>query len=468
MSAEIMSPPSLTRWWDVPASSNPVRAAATPRMRECGPLEAPTRRHALRDALTGLGSRQALIERIARLQQRPAGRDVALIVASIDEFQALHDTLGHDVADWFLRAQASRLRDAVSPLCMLARTGNDEFALLLDGVCGADEAMAVARCIADKLALPVTTSGGRVAAAASVGVVLPGDAAGNEHRLLEQAGIALACARSHGGGALRCFEAGMLAQRSRSFALNQAIHSPEIEQQLALNYQTVVDLASGQVCGMEALLRWHLPEGGQVTPAEFIPLAERGGAILRLGAWALRQACEQMAVWRRAGLHAVPVAVNLSPRQLAQPDFVDSVFDTLDATGLPAECMHLEITETAAMGNDDAVEKLTSLADRGVRLAIDDFGTGYSCLSRLQALPIHTLKIDRSFVSRMDAGARDVAVVASIVSLARSLHMDTIAEGVETQGQADLLRALGCDRVQGYLFSRPLDGLRAGQLLRAA
>ena len=422
-----------------------------------------------RDPLTGLSSRQALIDRIdrSRLRQRPQSPGAALILAGIDNFQAINDTLGHDVGDWFLRVVASRLRDAVPPVFQLARIGGDEFAVLMDGLRNAAEAHALASRIAAAFVAPVTTAGGRITATASIGIAFQDDSL-SESRLLAHANMAMACAKAAGGHVSRVFDPSMHERRSRTFVLDQAIRQPQLEAQLALHYQPVIDVQSMTVCGMEALMRWHLPDIGPVSPCEFIPLAERDDTILRLGGWALREACRQLQAWRAAGLRTVPVAVNLSPRQLAQPDFAQGVLQLLAEHGLGPKAIALEITESAAMTDDDhARGQLALLADHGLRLSVDDFGTGYSCLSRLQTLPVHTLKVDRTFVSRLASGERDVAMVAAIVGLARSLGMDTIAEGVETQAQAELLRSLGCQRLQGFLYARPMQAEAAAGFLQA-
>jgi diguanylate cyclase (GGDEF)-like protein len=422
------------------------------------------------DALTGLANRALLVDRCTRAMRRArlGGPRMALLVLGIDRFKGINDSLGHAVGDWFLRTGADRIRAALDSTTTVARTGGDEFAILLEGLRDREESADIARRLAAAVAEPAPWSTEAVVVTTSVGIAFYPGAGADATTLLCHADIAMARAKAEGGNAVRFYDAAMSGRSVRAFTLHQRLHHALVGEQLALHYQPIVQLDDMKLRGMEALMRWTQSDGSSVSPGEFIPVAEQSGLIQRLGDYALRRACGQIAAWRDAGFATVPVSINVSPRQLSHADITDSLLGTLDECGIAPESVQLEITETSAMcDDDDAVGKLRRLADRGLRVAIDDFGIGYSSLSRLQKLPVHTLKIDRIFTSELRPGAPVVAVVAAIVTLARALGLETVAEGVETHEQLQMLQSLGCDRCQGYLISRPVAGAEAGRLLGA-
>jgi diguanylate cyclase (GGDEF)-like protein len=420
------------------------------------------------DEVTGLANRALLLKRAARAMRaaRIGRRQLAVMAVDIDDFKGINASLGQEVGDWYLRQCARRVQANVHLGHTVARIGGNEFAVLLDGVRDRAQAAALARRVLDALAQPACFGNETIVATSSAGLGFFPDDGADEHTLLGRASIAMACAKAEGGRGLRIYDAAMANRSVRIFTLGQKLHGALGSDQLHLHYQPIVRLDGMRVHSMEGLMRWTQPDGTSISPADFIPIAEQTGMIHRLGDQTLRAACAQIGAWRGAGLCTVPVAVNLSPRQLARPDFVDGVFGALEDTGIGPECIELEITESLAMADDeDALPKLQRLADRGVRLAIDDFGTGYSSLSRLRKLPVQVLKIDRSFTRELQHDAQQVAVVAAIVALARALGLSTIAEGVETHEQLDILGSLGCDLCQGYLISRPVSGSDAQRIL---
>ena len=302
----------------------------------------------------------------------------------------------------------------------------------------------------------------------SIGISLYPDDGIQLRELMSNADSAMYHAKKMGRGNYQFFAPEMHAAAGKRMALEKDLRRALDQQEFVLHYQPKVDVVTGDVASMEALVRWHSPERGLVPPNDFIPLAEETGMIIPLGAWVLREACRQNRAWQLAGLPALRVAVNLSARQFRQNNFPEFVADVLASTGMSASCLELEVTESVVMDNPkDAALTLERLHALGIKISVDDFGTGYSSLSYLKQFPLDTLKIDRSFVREITSDADDAAIVKSIISLAHSLRLDVIAEGVETGEQLDYLRELGCDHYQGYLCSKPLSALEFEKLMRA-
>jgi diguanylate cyclase (GGDEF)-like protein len=442
-------------------------ATASRRLRE----QARRNEHqAMHDALTDLPNRLLLQQRVERALAagHGDGRLVALVLLDMDRFREVNDTLGHRHGDALIMEMADRLRQHVGPDGTVARLGGDEFAVLLTDLGDATAAVAAAESIRLALHAPVTVGGVTLAVEASAGVsTSPGDAT-DASSLLQHADVAMYVAkRGHRGVALYDpADDEHSPDRLQLLAdLARAIDADE----LVLHYQPKCDLA-GAVRGVEALVRWQHPTRGLLPPAEFVPAAERTGLIHPLTEVVLAAAARQARAWFDAGT-PIPVAVNVSTRSLLDPGFAERVLAHLAAHRTPPELLGLEITETTIMEDPDrALAVLSRLADARIRLSIDDFGTGYSSLAYLKALPVHELKIDRSFVAAMTSSERDHVLVASTVALGHRLGLDVVAEGVEDEATRDALAGLGCELAQGYLFSRPApaEALVAGRDLPLA
>jgi diguanylate cyclase (GGDEF)-like protein/PAS domain S-box-containing protein len=445
-------------------------------------LERELARRASHDPLTGLLSRPLLRRRIGLALDRAvrSGYACALLLLDLDGFKVINDSLGHLSGDQVLVAVAALLRECLRPNDTAARLGGDEFAVLLevDGgeTTAAARAVGVAERVCQALQAPVSVEGAPVTVSASIGirVAAPGPSAGaadapgaggegeraGPEELLRDAETAMYFAKTHGGGAWQVFDEPMrtavLARRDVEADLRQAVDN----QVFTLRYQPVIDLASGHVAGFEALVRWRHPERGLVMPEEFIAIAEEIGVIVPLGRWALETACQALRDWQER-FPSEPrrwVAVNLSVRQLQQPDLLDDVAAALASAGLDAGDLVLELTETVfADDAEEIVARLAALRQLGVHVAIDDFGTGYSSLGYLRRLPVDTLKVAKPFVDGLRRGAAEAALVRAIVRLGSTLQLRVIAEGVEEARQAAELAALGCGFAQGFHFGRPLD-----------
>jgi diguanylate cyclase (GGDEF)-like protein len=419
---------------------------------------------AMHDPLTGLPNRQLFHNRVVlALTDMQVGTDgestedqatLAVMLVDLDRFKAVNDTLGHPVGDGLLRLVSKRLRAVLRPRDDVARLGGDEFALLISPAPDEGSLIQLATRIVDVLGRPYLIDGHLVNIGASVGVALaPRD--GREHsQLLRSADLALYQAKKAGRGTFSVFEPELdvraLAKRSLEIDLRKALALREFE----LYYQPQIDLDTDQVVGFEALLRWRHPERGMVPPADFIPLAEEIGLIVPIGEWVMREACCAATHWPSG----VSVAVNVSPHQFTDTArLANTVARSLAASGLPGSRLEIEITESALLGNEEAVlAVLHRLRSMDVRIAMDDFGTGYSSLSQLHSFPFNKIKIDRSFVADREDVAGQNAIIRAITALGTSLGMSTIAEGVETADQLARIRAEGCTSAQGYLMSRPV------------
>jgi len=435
-------------------------------------LAAELGRRASIDPLTGLANRAALSRRLGEALAGfdPPGPAPALLLLDLDDFKTINDSLGHSCGDEVLRVVAERLRGCRQPGDLAARLGGDEFAVLVPEV--ADEAEAVARGeqMAAILRTPVTVSGREVLARASVGVRLAREGDEDPERLLRDADMAMYAAKAAGRAGVRVFDTAMHTRAVQRLDFEAALRRAVIRQQFTVRYQPVVELADGRLAGLEALVRWDHPEWGLVMPGEFVALAEDTGLIVPIGRWVLHAACQAARDWqRRFPLQPPPfLSVNLSVRQLQQPDLMEDVAGALDASGLdPGELM-LEITESVlAADQQTMLERLAGLRAIGVHLAIDDFGTGYSSLAYLKNLPVDTLKLAKPFVDGLLRGAEEAALTNAILRIADLLDLQVIAEGIEQPGQAEELQRLGCRFGQGFHFAHPLDQFAVEALLVA-
>ena len=413
------------------------------------------------DALTGLPNRRLLADRVevALAQAKRDGTPFALLFLNLDRFNHINETLGRDFGDRVLLDVADRIRGCVREVDTVARLAGDEFVVLANGVdeLGAETA---AWRVMDALKLPFTQGGMSFTVTASLGISLyPNDGA-VMNELVRRADAAMRDAKLAGRAAFRFHRARPDGddEHSRSrMKLDHAMRLALVQGRFRLHYQPQVDLISGAVVGAEALIRWRDPALGEISPGEFIPVAEESGFIVSIGAWVLKRAVMQAAAWVAAG-RATTVSVNVSALQFQQPGFVEEVASVLREAGLAPQWLELELTESILIQDaQDAMLRLQALAQLGVKLAIDDFGTGYSSLAYLKRFPIGRLKIDRSFVSGLPAEESDVAIVQAIIHMGRALRLQTVAEGVETEAQREFLAAAGCDLFQGYLYAPALD-----------
>ncbi len=425
---------------------------------------------ATHDPLTGLPNRALFRDRLSAslLQAERNTEKLAVLFIDLDRFKSVNDTYGHDAGDHLLKQVSERLVAGVRGCDMLARLGGDEFGCVLTGIGSPANAEKVARQILQSLSQPIALKEQRVACTPSIGIAIyPSDGA-DACLLMKHADAAMYTAKQQGRACLRFFNAKIHAEEIRRLTLEADLRHAMERGEFSIHYQPILDPETGTVKALEALLRWEHPELGMIPPLDFILLAESSGMIIPLGEWVLRTACAQNKAWQQLGLAPVRVAVNLSALQFGdENNLLSMVRAVLQETGLESRWLELEITESAAMNDPKlTIEVLTTLRDLGVRIAIDDFGTGYSSLSYLQRFPIDTLKIDRSFVKDVMVDSESAAITNSIVHLAHSLGLETVAEGVEGAGQEAYLRKLNCTYVQGYYYSRPLPADEMTVMLR--
>ena len=410
------------------------------------------------DALTSLPNRQLLGNRldqaIAAAQRHETLVGVAFL--DLDNFKTFNDSIGHAAGDQVLCTVASRMLECVRPTDTVARLGGDEFVLVMGGLGDPDELEKVISRIQAEIALPFQLDGKEYFAAASIGLaVFPRDGATAE-QLIQRADFAMYKAKEDGRGVVRTYEPTLDLRGGDRLELERALRQALIRREFTLHYQPKCDAHTGELCGVEALVRWNHPDRGVVSPIQFIAIAEQTGVIVALGEWVLEDACRQNRIWRDSGICSVPVAVNVSGIQFKQGNLLATIAGVLERTGLEPECLHLEITESVMMRDPEGfIRTLNALRAIGVRIALDDFGTGYSSLSYLKQFPIDYVKIDRSFVRDISTDPMDAGICSAIIAMAHNLGMQVIAEGVETQAQADFLRRGGCDQLQGYLVGRP-------------
>ncbi len=423
------------------------------------------------DELTGLANRSLFNERLreARERVRSGGRSLALLHINLDRFKLLNESLGHEIADQLLRHIARRLSNAMPEADTIARLSGDEFGVLFDGYSNLSSLARVTNRLLGKLRVPLSVAGHELVISASVGISLLSDSAREVSALVSQANMAMQHAKHLGGNNFQFFTQSLQASTLERLQLEIQLRRAVDEQQLQVFYQPKLCLRTGRLDSAEALVRWHHPQRGMVAPGEFIGLAEETGLISAIGEFVLRKACWQACEWQRQDMAPIRVSVNLSVHQLRQGKLVSLVRQVLEETGLSPQWLELELTESQLL---DSVEHIIAtfqqLRDLGVKLAIDDFGTGYSSLSYLRRFPVDYVKIDRAFISGLGDGTEDAAIIQAIISMAHSLGLKVVAEGVENQSQLEFLRSHGCDEVQGYLISRPIEATAmAGILLQS-
>lgn len=425
----------------------------------------------LHDALTGLPNRSLLMEHLQKALQRSHRNTnylFALLFIDLDRFKIINDSFGHAVGDRLLIAVSRILKGCTRETDTVARLSGDEFAILLEDINEFQEASAIAERLLEKLTSPIYLEDRKVFAGASIGIVIGAANYQNGTELLRDADIAMYRAKALGKGRYAVFDREMYAQTLQLSQIETDLRYAIERQEFVLHYQPIISLKNGKVTGFEALIRWQHPEKGLVYPGDFIAIAEDTGLIVPIGEWILLEACRQMRTWQEKVSSASKkhISINLSSRQIKQFDFVDKLTKILSGTGLNGQNLRLELTETMLMDRGEkTIELLGEIKAQKVQLSIDDFGTGYSSLSYLHRFPIDALKIDRSFVSPIDADGNNCEIVNTIITLAHSLGIKAIAEGVETAHQLAQLRKLGCDEAQGYFFSKPVNSQLAEAFL---
>ncbi|MCU1395300.1 MAG: hypothetical protein JWM34_3728 [Ilumatobacteraceae bacterium] len=412
---------------------------------------------ALHDDLTGLANRTLILDRLATaigIADRESS--VAVLSVDLDGFKLINEMHGHDAGDHLLTVVGQRLSEELRPSDSLGRVGADEFVIVCPRLSDETEAVAMASRVEGILAIPIDVRGTPTFVTASIGISMSVEGS-IPAQLVRDATLAMHRAKERGGDRFEIFDEGMRERTLVKLATINELRRAVENDELRLQFQPEIDFATGACSGFEALVRWEHPSRGLLAPAHFVELAEESGCIVQLGAWVLDAACRQAAEWMRQGLTIGTISVNLSTRELVQPSLVGQVSSALDRSGLDPGRLCLEITETSLMEDPDgAVSVLAALRDLGVKLSIDDFGTGYSSLQYLRRYKVDYLKIDRSFVSGLCTDVQSTAIVSSVIQLAHALELSVVAEGVEEIGQADMLRAMGCDHGQGYLWSRPV------------
>jgi diguanylate cyclase (GGDEF)-like protein len=428
---------------------------------------------AYHDALTGLPNRALFQDRLQQTiaRARRSGHYAAVFFVDLDHFKLINDTLGHHAGDQALRQIGHRLHTSLRQNDTVARMGGDEFTLILDDLRHPHDAIRVAQKVLDLVQAPMSIDGREVSMTASIGICLYPTDGETAEDLLRKSDAALYRSKAHGRNFYYLYADEIDAEMRERMELERQLRQSLSRRELSLVYQPQVDLASGEIIAIEALLRWQNPSVGIIAPSTFIPIAEESRLIVDLGTWVLNEACRQNRAWQKAGYAQFRMSVNVSARQFAQPDFVDIVSQALAISGLAPQWLTLELTESLLMVDVDKMTRtLTELRDLGVGMTIDDFGTGYSSLSYLRKLPIDSIKIDQAFVRDMQVHSQlesqETAIVQAVTTLAHTLGMRVVAEGVETQEQLALLRQIGCDAVQGYLLSKPMVDTDVEALLR--
>jgi diguanylate cyclase (GGDEF)-like protein/PAS domain S-box-containing protein len=423
---------------------------------------------AFHDSLTGLPNRLLFNDRlrVAMVHANRYREKLAVLFLDIDRFKVINDSLGHSIGDDLLRRVAERVGGCIRQEDTIARLGGDEFTVLLPGIAREEDAATIANKILEAVRLPFFIEQRELFITTSIGVtVYPNDGADPE-TLVRNADTAMYRAKEQGRDNYQLYAPAMNSRALERLSLEGRLRQALQNRELVVHYQPLIDLATGQVRGAEALLRWQHPELGLIAPGEFIPIAEVSGLIVPIGQWVLWTACAQAVKWHNAGFPGLTVAVNLSSRQFQQADLVFQVTEALQAAGLPPDCLDLEITESNAMQNAElSISALWDLKNLGVRLSMDDFGTGYSSLNYLRRFPIDRIKIDQSFVRDVNRNPDDAAIAAAIIAMAHSLKLTVVAEGVETEEQLDFLRDQRCDEMQGYLFSPPVPAAKFQEFL---
>jgi diguanylate cyclase (GGDEF)-like protein len=422
------------------------------------------------DFLTGLPNRVFLNDRLSQaiVLARRHGKQVAVLFLYLDGFKHINDSLGHAVGDQLLQSVAKRLVDCARASDTVSRQGGDEFLVLLSEVQHAEDAATAAGRILRAVAEPHAVGQHELHVSASIGVsVYPTDGL-DAGTLIKNADTAMYQAKEGGRQNYRYFEPAMNARAVERHFIEDSLRRALERQEFTLNYQPKIDFKTGVITGAEALIRWAHPTRGAIAPLDFIAVAEDCGLIMPIGNWVLREACRQARAWKDAGLPQATMAVNVSAMEFRSAHFLKGLFAILDETGMDPCLLELELTESVLMKQaESAASILGTLRESGVQVALDDFGTGYSILGYLRKFPIDALKIDQSFVGQITTASDDASIVTAVISMARSLKLRVVAEGVETREQLDFLRALECDEAQGYYFSRPVPALDFAKLLGA-
>jgi diguanylate cyclase (GGDEF)-like protein len=422
------------------------------------------------DSLCALPNHNLFCARVSEwlLETERRGRIAkgALFYIDVDRFLRINSSFGYETGNELLRQVAGRLNESVETRVVLARLGADDFGIFFEGVDDEAKASAVGEWVLKAFDAPFHKDRLELYLTPSIGVSLLPKHGQEVYELLMNAETAMAVAKRHGGNGVRIYSREMNASSAERVALESALRHAVTRDELFLHYQPVVDSEAGRIVGVEALVRWQHPERGLIPPDRFIPIADESGLIVDIGGWVLAKACAQMRAWHEQGFAGLSVAVNVSAVQFGQPRLLEVVSRTLEESGLDPRCLMLEITEGVLMKDaETAVGMLRALKNMGVKIAVDDFGTGYSSLTYLKRFPIDVLKIDRSFVRDLVDDEDDAAIVRAIIALAKSLHLTTVAEGVETAEQASLLRTQAVERFQGYYFSRPLSDEKISEKL---
>jgi diguanylate cyclase (GGDEF)-like protein len=420
---------------------------------------------ALHDSLTGLPNRSLLIERIestiAHAKQNPGYR-YGLLFIDLDRFKVINDSLGHFTGDRLLIAVSKLLQECVRENDLVARLGGDEFVILLDGVKQLQDATIICDRIRQQLRSPFKLRGQSIFTSASIGIVYSSTEYDNASDLMRDADIAMYRAKDNGKGCYAIFDQLMYAETLKLVEIENNLRLAVKRRQFVMHYQPIISLDDDSLVGFEALIRWKHPQKGFISPLEFIPIAEDTGLILEIGEWLLKESCQQLQMWQQQfaltpKINSLKMSINLASRQLQEPDFIPKLDRILLETGLAGNFLRLEITEGVLIEPEGNIqETLRQIKQRNITLSIDDFGTGYSSLNYLRRFPIDNLKIDRSFIEQMDSNSENYEIVRLIITLAKTLGMDTICEGIETAKQLKQLKDLGCEFAQGYLFSKPL------------
>jgi diguanylate cyclase (GGDEF)-like protein len=420
------------------------------------------------DPLTGLPNRTLFSDRLSQALQRASWhkRSVAVLFLDLDRFKNINDTLGHAFGDLVLKNVSERLTACVREGDTVARLGGDEFVLILDNLAQEEDTRLIAQKVLSALSSPFSVEGHEFFITTSIGIALSPNDGNTYESLIKNADTAMYRAKEKGKNNYQHYSPALNARISERLALETHLRRALERNEFELHYQPLVAPAGGKVVGVEALLRWKRPGKGMIPPSEFVPVAEETGLILPIGEWVLQTACAQNMAWQSAGLPPIRVAVNLSGGQFQQQNLVETIAKTLRESGLGPQYLELELTESIIMKSTDAtVTTLRRLDALGTKISVDDFGTGYSSLSYLKRFPVSTLKIDRSFIHDLITDPDDKAIVKAIITLAHSLKLAVVAEGVETQEQLNFLQALQCDQVQGNLFSQPLGAEETTRML---
>jgi len=464
---------ALTRKWDneriVRRQMDTLEQVVSARTEGLEAANKQLRHLATHDALTGLPNRVLLDDRLAQAiaHSQRNGHLFALLMVDLDRFKLINDSLGHRAGDELLQETARRLTGVARAIDTLARSGGDEFVMILHPIDARDDAELLAQRVIEALKPTMRIAGVDIHTSPSIGIAFyPADGTTTE-TLIARADAAMYSAKQRGRNNAQCFAPGMDTQSQDKVRLESDLHEAIALKQFELDYQPKVDVKSGAVHSVEALIRWRHPQRGLISPNEFIPLAEDSGLIGPIGGWVVREACRQAKAWQRKGLPQVRVAVNLSASQFRQKNLLATIRQALLDADLDPSYLEVELTESAVMTNpEESVSILEQLSKMGVLVSVDDFGTGYSSMSYLRRFPIDKLKIDRGFISEFMTRPDDASIVRAIVSLAHSLRLKVVAEGVETPDQLDFLKTLGCDQYQGFHFSTPVSAADFEELLR--